>query len=127
MLLKVSFGKFDSTNQVLPDLGSEGSLVRNFCRRLSYVISQGNQSWVAKFGLFRIDQFRYIKIGGFGAGGGGPRKTKRTPLLIPELQGVFFRFILSSLGAKCEFSCIQSGLLSPSIFSSYLPDKTKKI
>ena len=83
MLLKVSFGKFDSTNQVLPDLGSEGSLVWNFCRRLSYVISPGNQSWVAKFGLFRIDQFRYIKIGGFGAGGGGGEKNKKNSITDP--------------------------------------------
>ena len=52
-------------------------------------------------------------MAGRSGGGGGGSKTKRTALLIPELQGVFFRFILSSLGANCEFSCIQSGLFSP--------------
>ena len=71
MLLKVSFGKFDSTNQVLPDLGNEPSLVWNFRDRLSYVISQGNQSWVAKFRLFRIE----LKLEAEGKWGGGG-KTK---------------------------------------------------
>ena len=49
LLIVASRGKFASTNQkYYPDLGGDASSVRNFCARLSHVISRETTSWRRK-------------------------------------------------------------------------------